>query len=291
MEDIQNNESGLKKILLRAGERPDKNTILNLRGTKAIKLENMSNTDIDFYKEGRTWTDLCLASKDKLIKSVDVTTWSSIVRNAVEIMKPQLNDILRNILGSLGGDEVRATFECCLSELCDEIDINLNSNCPKRLFKESEELDLIKSSVYLNNKNHMIKVFTDEDGIDWYLCAVYTGEIIVMIQALLDTIYSLLEYTTEDKEKAYHNLFVLTYINRDDLDKDDIGGVTDATQDKVNAIDNELERLQMSKDLLRVQGRIAHLAEQLQTLYADLNDIQEKYNLLTLDDILDGIGK
>lgn len=291
MEDIQNYESCLKKILLRAGERPDKNTILNLRGTKAIKLENMSNTDTDFYKEGRTWTDLCLASKDSLIKSVDVTTWSSIVRNAVEILKPQLNDILRNILGSLGGDEVRATFECCLSELCDEIDINLNSNCPKRLFKESEELDLIKSSVYLNNKNHMIKVFTDEDGIDWYLCAVYTGEIIVMIQALLDTIYALLEYTTEDREKAYHNLFVLTYINRDDLDRDDIGGVTDATQDKVNAIDNELERLQMSKDLIQLQMKVSTITKELLDVYAEINDIQEKYNLSTVEDILGNIGK
>ena len=48
MEDIQLENLNVQKLKLRAGEHIDRDTILNLRGTKALVLENMLNNNQKF---------------------------------------------------------------------------------------------------------------------------------------------------------------------------------------------------------------------------------------------------
>ena len=284
MENILDNEH-IQKIVLRANHHIAGETVLALRGTKAIRLEDMSNTDEEYDKR-ESWGELLLSAHDRPMTSVDVTTWSSLMRNALDIIRPQLNYVLHQI----GSEEFKGTYEVCLKNILDEVDFRPNSNFPKRLFKEAEETDLIKSSVYMNNKNHLIELFEDETGIKWYVCAVYTGEIIWVLEALLDTIYELMEYTPyRDKiEQAPHHTMVVTYINREYLtDEQRVADDNEAkeVQDEIDEIDEELQKLQMSKEVLRLQGKVAQMHSLAMEIYDDIETLQEKYGLMTMDDI------
>lgn len=275
LEEILNNEN-IKKLVLRAGQFIDTDTILSLRGTKALVLEYMSNTDKE-YNNRESWGELLLSTHDKPM-GINVTTWSSLVRNAIDVMRPQI-DIAKTLVNA---DEFKAVFESCLNDILTRQEFKLNANCPKRLFKEAEETDLIHSSVYMNNKNHFIPIITDEQGIVWGLCAVYTGEIIIMLEALLDTIhYMFTEYRNADDTIPYHT-FVLTYIHRNDL-------VEEAVQDQVNEIDNEIQNLQLSKDLIQLQKKLVIMQSLSVEIYSEVENIQKKYRLKTIDDLLKSI--
>lgn len=272
LEEILNDEN-TKKMVLRAGQYIDNNTILALRGTKALLLEYMSNTDKEFNNR-ESWGELLLSAHDKPM-GINVTTWSSLVRNAIDVMRPQI-DFANTMVNS---EEFRATFDDCLNNILTRQDFKLNANCPKRLYKEAEETDLIHSSVYMNNKNHFIPIIVDENGITWGLCAVYTGEIVIMLEALLDTIhYMFTEYRGAGDEMPYHT-FVLTYIHRDDI-------VEEAVQDQVDDINNEIQNLQLSKDLIQLQKKLVVMQSLSVEIYSDVENIQKKYGLKTLDDLL-----
>lgn len=286
LEEILNNEN-IKKIVLRANKHLDNDTILSLRGTKALVLEDMSNTDKE-YDNRTSWGELLLSAHDRPM-GINVTTWSSLTRNAVDVLKPQISFVCSVFSDA---DEFKATFNDAVKNICEEIDFKLNSNCPRRLFKEAEETDLIHSTVYMSNKNHFIPIITDENGIVWGFCAVYTGEVIVMLEALLDTIYTLTtEYTQyqDNKDEFPHHTMVITYINREDI-TDDMHRATaeelNEIDTEVASVDEEMQKLEMTKDLIKVQSKLMQITTLVQQVYADVNDIQEKYNLPTVDDIL-----
>lgn len=287
MEDILNNQN-IQKLKLRAGEYIDNETIWSLRGTKALVLESIDNTDQE-YNNREDWGELVIAARKRpfaSIKQINVTTWSSLVRNAIDILRIRLDET-KTIINS---EEFRATFESCLNDILDRQNFKLNYNCPKRLYREAEETDLIHSSVYMNNKNHFIPIITDEEGIVWGLCAVYTGEIIIMLEALLDTIHFMItEYRPDIKDKYTFTTFVLTYIKREDM----ADGSHQMTVDEIEEVNNEIaeideetKKLEMAKDMLVLQSKVSKLSTLLLEIYADINDIQEKYNLPTADEIL-----
>lgn len=286
MEDILKNEN-IKKLVLRPNVHVDKETILSLRGTKALRIEDMENTDAEYNREDRTWTDLCNSAKDGIIKTITVTTWSSLVRNVIDELRPQINFTASLV----NAEEFIATFNDTVVNICDEIGLTLNMNCPKKLYKESEEPDLIKSSVYMNNKNHMIKILTDDYGLDRYLCAVYTGEIIVMLEALLDTIHFLVEeYRPDIADKYQYHTLVLTYINRADIteapqevDTEEL----DEIDNEISAIDDETTKLMLSKELLFIQQDVSVAIKNLMKIYSKISDVQEKYDLISLDTMMD----
>ena len=272
------NDESLRKMVLRANKHIDKDIILGLRGTKAIKLEDMSNTDIE-YNNRESWGELLLSAHDRPMTAVDVSTWSSLIRNALDIIRPQL----QYVLSTFGSDQFRAVYENCMNVIFADDMIRANSNFVKRLYKEAEETDLIKSTVYLNNKNHMLEIFTDEDGIKWYACAVYTGEIVWVLEALLDTIYAMYEDMSDENvhDKPHHTL-VISYVSREDLIKDE----ADSVQEQIDVIDDELQKLELSKDLIGLQRKMAHINSLAMEIHCDIENIQKKYGLKTLDDLL-----
>lgn len=289
MENILENQN-IQKLKLRAGEYIDNDTIYSLRGTKALMLESIDNTDKE-YNNREDWGELVIAARKRkswysAIKQIEVTTWSSLVRNAIDTLKEQLERT--NLI--INSDEFKATFESCLNDILTRQSFKLNYNCPKRLYKETEETDLIKSSVYMNNKNHFIPIITDEEGIVWGLCAVYTGEIIIMLEALLDTIhYMITEYRPDIKDTYTFTTFIITYINREDI-VDEQHQISREEQDEINdeviGIDDEIERLELSKEVIRLQGKVAKMHSLAMEIYSDIEEIQNKYNLATLDDIM-----
>jgi len=270
-------DDNIQKLVLRAGNHINKDIILGLRGTKAIKLEDMSNTDEE-YDNRETWGELLLSAHDRPMTTIDVTTWSSLVRNALEVIKPQLN----YVLSVFGSDQFKSTYEVCMSKLFEGDMIRSNSNFVKRLYREAEETDLIKSTVYLSNKNHMLEIFTDENGVKWYACAVYTGEIIWVLEALLDTIYALQEdMVNKEISKVPHHTMVITYVDRNSDE-----AVDECVANEVRAIDNELQKLNLAKDILKVKGRLSTVMSLVMDIDAELSRLQVENGLPTLDDLL-----
>lgn len=266
-------EENLQKLVLRAGKHIDRDVILGLRGTKAVKLEDMSNTDEE-YDNRETWGELLLSAHDRPMTGVDVTTWSSLVRNALDIIRPQLEYVLH----TFGSDQFKAVYENCMNNLFTEDDmVRANSNFVKRLYKEAEETDLIKSTVYLSNKNHMLEIFTDEDGIKWYACAVYTGEIIWVLEALLDTIYAMYEDMPEKEiHKIPHHTMVISYVNRDDNTD---GQLDEETKSLVADIDEEMKRLELTKDLLILSVQVSNIQTYIDSIASKLGiDLQKEVN-------------
>ena len=267
MEDV-------KRIVLRAGQHLSKEETLSLRGTKALSITQYRLTE----------RDIQLNNLDKQISlnREEVATWSAIVRNALEMLKEPIRYVNANINTA---SEFIGIFEKSLKDICDGMNFKLNSNCPKRLYKDAEEDDLINSKVYKSNKNHLLPVIVDEDGTTWYMCAVYTQEIVVMLETLLDTIYYMAEDFTQYRDRIDEfpqTIFVIEYMERENQIGEDEEVITETVED----IDEELQRLSMAKDLLLLQSKVSKLSTALLEIYADINDIQEKYNLPTADEIL-----
>ena len=270
--------SGLQKIVLRANHHISKDEILALKGTKALKVETMCNTDNE-YDNRQTWGEL-LVSAHGSKQYANVTTWSSLIRSTIEILRPTLNYVFSIAPDS---DDICLTFKACLENVCERAGVRLNSNCPKRLFKESEELEIIKSPVYLNNKNHMIKVFTDEDGIGWYLCAVYTDEIVIMIETLLDTIYSIMEeYSNyQDRIKDFpHHTIVLSYVDR---------GSSEYTEEDTENVTQDGDTITIKrKDFVELLTFIELLSSGIEM---HIKEIEKKYNITPIDNLNCLFGK
>ena len=225
----------------------------------------------------------------------NVTTWSSALRNLIDSLRDKIISA-RNMLADTA--EFRAYYEEALNNLLNEGEMRPNSNFVRRLYKEAEEDDLIRSSVYKNNKNHMIKIITDEDGIDWYACAVYTGEIIWVLEALVDTIKNINKDVCQKRAKSLtfedllnHKEIVLPlieifYEEREDSTEEEVD--LENVEEQVQDIDNEIQKLEMSKDIIKIMASISKLSTELLNVYGNLNDLMEKYNIPTLDDILTG---
>ena len=273
------NNLNVKRIVLRAGEHLSKEQTLNLRGTKALKITQYKVPSKEFGTTIIEDADLNdLISYDSVI----VNTWSAVVRNALDMLR----DSIKYVNSSLNtADVFIETFNKSLQDICNEMNFKLNGNCPKRLYKEAEEDDLINSKVYKSNKNHLLQVITDETGIEWYMCAVYTQEIVVMLEALLDTVVDMAAEFTPYQENIAEfpqTIFVIEYMERENTVEEDEEVITETVED----IDEELQRLNMAKDLLLLQSKVSKLSTALLEIYADINDIQEKYNLPTADEIL-----
>lgn len=280
LEELLNNEN-IQKTVIRSHCYLTDDAIWALKGTKAIILEYMTNKDKEFNNR-KSWGELLLSAKVKPT-TVRVTTWSSLIRRAIEVLSKQLNEASQLV----GTDVFKDVFEKCLNDLLDRQEIRLNSNCPRRLYKISEEPELIHSSVYMNNKNHFIPIVVDEDGISWGLCAVYTGEIVIMLEALLDTIHTIFKDYKDNEEQDYYT-FVITYIDRKDLVE--TAPDEETLVETVEDVNNEIQNLQLSKDLLQLQKKITIVQSMLSETYTDIQDIQKKYGLKTLDDLLNSIN-
>ena len=299
----------VKRIVLRAGQHLSKEETLNLRGTKALKIIQYQMPEKDIPET--TEELLKMISVD----SKEVVTWSSIVRNAITMLKKSISYVNSNINTA---DEFIGIFNKSLQDICDNMSFKLNANCPKRLYRVEEEDDLINSVVYKSNKNHLLDIITDENGVTWYVCAVYTQEIVVMLEALLDTIYYMADDYTQYRDRVNEfpqTIFVIEYVERENNQLDGEHNIVNGEEKcscprekeagmiswwnesnidneelnvnkEVEHIDNEIQKLSMTKDLYTLQRKVGKLSTSLLELYADIQAIVEKYELPSIDEIL-----
>ena len=244
-----------QKLILKASGCPDGNTILSLRNTKAIKVEMAA-----------------------LQKSADVTTWSSMVRTVVRWLETSLT----NLVNELGIDRFTEKYVEIFEGRLKHTEIKLNNNCPVGIFKDDEIEEFISSSVYLNNKNHKLRLF-DYDGHSWYVCAVYTGEIIFVLLSLIELIENW--YKEKDFKKGVFSVSdmletEITYLDRETLENDD-----------TNIIDEDMDtdEIQQTYDAKELERDLIGISLQMKELILNTYKMTLKYDLDKAEDIIRGI--
>ena len=244
-----------QKLILKASGCPDGNTILSLRNTKAIKVEMTA-----------------------LQKSADVTTWSSMVRTVVRWLETSLT----NLVNELGIDRFTEKYVEIFEGRLKHTEIKLNNNCPVGIFKDDEIEEFISSSVYLNNKNHKLRLF-DYDGHSWYVCAVYTGEIIFVLSSLIELIddcYYIKNFKSGIMPVKDMLEIEITYLDRETLENAD-----------TNIIDEELDtnELQQTCDAKELERDLIGISLQMKELILNTYKMTLKYDLEKAEDIIRGI--
>ena len=63
----------------------------------------------------------------------------------------------------------------------------------------------------------------------------------------------------------------------------------DNTSEAINEIDNKVQNLQLSKDLIQLQKKLVCMQSLSVEIYGDIENIQKKYGLKTIDDLLNSI--
>ena len=106
-------------------------------------------------------------------------TWSSTIRWVVSMMQMFIDRKVQE------GD-FEHTFNKNLALCIDGLGYVENASFSRTIFTDDS---YIKSSLYKSNKNHKLKLFEDPvTGEDKYICAVYSGEVIWVLDALVKTL-------------------------------------------------------------------------------------------------------
>lgn len=201
-------ESVLKEITLKAGQHIDKETILSLRGTKAINVINVQITDKQ-YEGTKDWGDIVDTVNEPVLNEM-CRTWATAVRLLIESFQPSIDTVIEQV----GSVIFLSVYKNNMQKILGDI-MKPNINFSQGLYRDDS---YIKSTLYKNSKNHKIPILTDEKGEVWYACAVYTEEIIWVLEALLDTLYDI----TMKEKSPYtsimpHYMIRITYVDRSSL--------------------------------------------------------------------------
>lgn len=209
--DIQNNSITLDKdvkiqsVILKPNCY-DWGDITKFRKTKAVQV-----TAFTLPKDKKlTGGDNSYVPQSKEIKfHSEVSTWASLVRATVSFLKQNYIDKFLSVCGYV---DFETKYTSAISKVLTITDSQPNVNFYVGLYEDDS---YINSSVYMNNKNHKLQICEDEEGNDKYVCAVYTGEIIWVLEALLDV---MAEYTVEEPEDLYIRI---DYKDRKELTDDE----------------------------------------------------------------------
>lgn len=245
------------ELIIRPTEFLRKELILSLRGTKAL---NVAIPALDKY--------------------TTVTTWSALVRKVISWLEPTLTTIMR-----VKGEEVFVDkYVQIFNRRLDASGIRLNSNCPIGVFKDNEIDEFISSSVYLNNQNHNLKLF-DYEGHSWNVCAVYTGEIVLVLSVLLEMVdefrcnNALIAGNMDQIEPL---VIQITYMNRTPEEE-----ASDMMNDLIiKGIDSSING---HTDLGNLERTLIENALQFKGLILSLYNVATSLNLKSAQNVIEGI--
>lgn len=237
-------------LTIRANENSlDKETILGLRGTKAL------------WVAVPGWPE-----------KIKVTTWSSLIR---EIITNWFSEHLLFTMYKMGETEFKQQYETIFNQKLKSAGIKLNTNCPIGIYKDDDIDKYITSSVYLNNKNHKLKLF-EFAGHTENVCAVYTGEIVLVLATLLELVNNRFEDKTLELQ--------IGYINRDDMVEDEMENNLNFTINSTT-VERDLVKFTLKmKDLildtykLTLNSGLAQSADMMKDVF--MNEIPNEFKCL-----------
>lgn len=168
------------------------------RGDKFLHFSN--HGDFEFDTDGFDNTKITDAKflVDGVVYPLEkISTWAGLLRSVNnEVKKYRKNT--DSIFEECFNDAIRGTIE--------KYGLGMNSNFSTKLFDDDS---FIKSSIYLNNENHALEVWNGKK-----ICAVYAGEVVVVLNALIasagnpetdETIELLVSYKKRERKEIDSN--------------------------------------------------------------------------------------
>ena len=223
------------------------------------------------YKHTKV-TNLRISREGKLLYETNATTWASVVRDVIDVIRPSYQNLVEN-----GTFEAR--FNLALSNYLTEHNFAPNANFSTTIFTTD---DWMTSSLYKGSKNHTLFLFKDVNTLEnKYICAVYADETVWVMQALLNTLDE--NYTVE-----------ITYIPRNPELNVYVHGRNPITEgEHLSKAFGSFEKESFTKDMLCLQFEISNVQAQVMKLYNMTTQICEKYGLNPQDylDTLMGMDK
>lgn len=155
--------------------------------------------------------------------------WSRILKDTVNELQNAIN-----IAVSKGGFEQK--FNEVLDTMLDENNLKENGNFSRKIFTDD---GFMTSSVYKQNKNHMLRLYVDpETKEEKYICAVYSAEVVWILYTLVTTLADLGVYTIRLEVEYYHTE------NKDkqeeEVSEDNNTELKEILNDKIKNVVNEI---------------------------------------------------
>lgn len=135
-------------------------------------------------------------NKQKIVRR-QPTTWASLAREVINSFSYEIETAVEN-----NWEAFETEFNDALFRMIDINGLKANTSFSEKLFIEPTH---IRSSVYKNNQNSMLEIFKTPMGESKYITAVYSGEVVWVLNALISAL--------ED----YDAFIEIEYINREDL--------------------------------------------------------------------------
>lgn len=114
----------------------------------------------------------------KILLNTCVYNWANLTRKAMLVLRPIIDEIGQIV-------DFETLFNNAIDDITKIIDFKFDNNFSKELYTRD---DFITSSIYKKNINHKIYIMTNEQGERLHICAVYTCEIMCLLQAMIKVI-------------------------------------------------------------------------------------------------------
>lgn len=113
--------------------------------------------------------------ESKNILDIQVKSWAELTRQAILTLSVLTEKISNKFY-------FERAFNTSMINIINKNNLRVNSNFSKYLFKDDS---FMTSKVYKENLNHQLFIMKNEKGEELYLCAVFSCEVICVLQALL----------------------------------------------------------------------------------------------------------
>ena len=128
------------------------------------------NGALQFDTQGFDFTKVTgalLVVNGEIVPLEKTNTWASLLRSVNKALKGDRDK----------HDSFGEVFNLTVNNVINTFEIGMNSNFSKTLFTDDS---FIRSQVYRNNKNHALEIWRGEK-----ICAVYSGEVVIILNALV----------------------------------------------------------------------------------------------------------
>lgn len=224
---------------------------------------NEFNFDIEGYNYTKVLGLKCFCgNKQKLVRR-QPTTWASLAREVINSFSYEIEQVTEN-----NWEAFETKFNIALGNMILSWGGKTNTSFSEKLFTEPIH---IRSNVYKNNQNSMLEIFRTPMGEPKYITAVYSGEVVWVLNALITAL--------EDYDVSIE----IEYIHREDLARE--LNIEEETEKQLSIDDissTNKNTLETNEDVEEIQGNatiyISLLKLKLDDMYRQCGIPDEEYN-------------
>lgn len=217
--------------------------------------------EFNFDREGYNHTKVlglkCYCGNKLKITRKQPTTWASLAREVINSFSYEIDKAVED-----NWEAFEISFNKALKDMIQSWGGKTNTSFSEELFVEPTH---IRSNVYRNNQNSMLEIFRTPMGEPRYITAVYSGEVVWVLNALITAL--------ED----FDSWVEIEYISRNDLNN------------IVNELDEEERQLSLgdipsnNEDSLEQDGNVTDIQGNaciyLSMLLVKISDLSRQYGI------------